>query len=253
MNPWRLYDEKMRSGGHYGRDAVLRREQQFIRDKLPKRLSYKDGVVINGTPQNIAIIDSDDFSIKTICSLPGEDIPNGGLVEWAGGYWLITEKNADTEVYSKGTMQQCNHLLRWVDSDGEIIERWCIVSDGTKYLVGEWGDNDNIVTRGDMRVSLIIARDRYTVKLNRENRFLIDDGASPNVIAYRLTKPFKMHGGFSKNGVLAFVLSECNTEDTDNMDLRIANYYKFFPRDTGTGDTGTAGGGSAGDGKKVWI
>lgn len=255
MNPWNIYDERIRACGGYGRDAVLHREQAFIRSKLPKNLSYKS-LEINGVPQNAAVIDSDDFSLKTICCMPGEPLPHGGLVNWAGEHWLITRKNADTEVYSKGTMELCNHLLRWIDESGEIVERWCIVSDGTKYLTGEWGDNDNVVTRGDMRTSLVIARDQYTVKLNRSSRFLIDDGASPNVIAYRLTKPFKLGSGCSETGVLSFVLSECNTEDSDNFELRIANYYDYFPAEK-SDDTGNVppDDGAAGDtsGKKVWI
>lgn len=254
MNPWNVYDARIRAGGGYGRDAVLHREQAFIRSKLPKNLSYKE-IEINGAAQNVAVIDSDDFDTKTICCLPGEDLPHGGLVRWAGNYWLITRKNADTEVYAKGTMVLCNHLLRWIDDSGEIVERWCIVSDGTKYLTGEWGDNDNVVTRGDMRTSLIIARDKYTVKLNRTNRFLIDDGASPNVIAYRLTKPFKLGGGYNGVGVLSFVLSECNTEDSDNLELRIANYYDHFPaeKNGGIDDTPDKTPDDDKPGKKVWI
>ena len=61
---------------------------------------------------------------------------------------------------------------------------------------------------------------------------MIDDYDSPNVLAYRLTKPFKLGGSYVGNGVLYFVLQECNTEDSDNFDLHIANYYNYFPRET---------------------
>ena len=64
------------------------------------------------------------------------------------------------------------------------------------------------------------------------NRFLIDDYDSPNVLAYRLTKPFKLGGTFMGSGVLSFVLQECNTEDSDDLERHIANYYDYFPRTT---------------------
>lgn len=97
-------------------------------------------------------------------------------------------------------------------------------------LTGEYGDREFIMIRGDSRLTLILPRDKETLRLNRGSRFLIDDEGSPNVLAYRLTKPFKLGGSFAGNGVLSFVLTECNTEDTDNLELHIANYYDYFPK-----------------------
>ena len=73
--------------------------------------------------------------------------------------------------------------------------------------------------RGDSRISLTLAKDEYSIQLNRNNRFLIDDYDSKNVLAYRLTKPFKLGGSYNGEGVLNFVLTECNTEDSDNIEL----------------------------------
>ena len=98
---------------------------------------------------------------------------------------------------------------------------------------------------------MIISKDKYTLSFNRENRFLIDDYASPNVLAYRLTKPFKLGGSYDDRGILTFVLQECNTEDTDNIELHIANYYDYFPREC---DEPEKEPGAVDDtGKKVWI
>lgn len=61
---------------------------------------------------------------------------------------------------------------------------------------------------------------------------------------------------------MVFVLTECNTEDTDNFDLRIANYYDYFPRDDSSGSSDSSTGASTGDtikeqgnstGRKVWL
>lgn len=106
----------------------------------------------------------------------------------------------------------------------------CTIIPNTTDLTGEYGDNQYILVRGDSRLTLTLPRDKETIRLNRDNRFLIDDYDSPNVLAYRLTKPFKLGGTFTGNGVLSFVLQECNTEDSDNLDRHIANYYDYFPR-----------------------
>ena len=223
------YCSRINAQGGDRRTAALQREGRFLNAKMLASPSYHQ-VIINGEHRSLAVINSDNLNQKTLCTLPGEDLPPGGAVEWMKNHWLITEVDANNELYTKGIMRQCNYLLRWIADDGNIVERWCIVEDGTKYLTGEYGDNDFIITRGDSRISLTLPKDSYTLRLNRDDRFLIDDYGSPNVLAYRLTKPFKLGGSFGENGVLYFVLQECNTEDSDNLELHIANYYDHFPR-----------------------
>ena len=53
-------------------------------------------------------------------------------MHWMDNYWLITERDADTTVYTRAKMIQCNHLLKWVSDDNTIHEQWCIIEDGTK-------------------------------------------------------------------------------------------------------------------------
>ena len=85
--------------------------------------------------------------------------------------------------------------------------------------------------RGDARVSMTITKDEYTLKFGRNSRFIIDDYSATEPLAYRMTKPYKLGGSFDENGVLRFVLTECNTEDDDNLELHIADYYTYFTRD----------------------
>lgn len=251
MNPWSVYKKKMESGGADMRNKTLVRERRYLAKNMPNSLSFHTAIV-NGEERSLAIINSDNLDLKTLCTLPGEDLPHGGYVEWMGNHWIITEKDANNEVYTKCKMKQCNYLLRWVDEDNNVIERWCIIEDATKYLVGTWSSYEYVVERGDSRVYMYIPRDKDTVKLNRESRFLIDDYASPTVLAYRLTKPFKLAGTYNENGVLAFVLSECQTEDTDNFERHIANYYDHFPRPEGMVEP-PIDPTPVPDGKKVWL
>ena len=80
-------------------------------------------------------------------------------------------------------------------------------------------------------------------------------GSRDFLLRYRLTKPFKLGGSYNGEGVLNFVLTECNTEDSDNIELHIANYYDHFPKekpdepDTPSGDDTP----DVPDGKKVWF
>ena len=227
MGIWDSYQQRINIFGDTQRDTTLSREQIRLRNYLPKNLSFHTAIV-NDMEQQVAIINSDNLNEKTIISLPGEDLANGSLVRWMDNYWLITEKDANVTVYAKCKMLQCNHLLKWVSDDKVVREQWCIIEDGTKYLTGEFEDRQFVVTRGDSRIAMTIARNEYTVNFNRGNRFLIDDPDSKHKLAYALTKPLKLGGTYNNQGVFKFVLQEVTATDDDNHELGIADYYKIF-------------------------
>ena len=259
MSVWDSYQARLSAKGDNLRDVRLRRADRYITEKLTSSLSYHT-IDVSGEKQTLAVINSDNYDQKTLCTLPGEDIENGALVYWQDNYWIVIRRDVNNEIYTKATMQQCNYLLRWIAADGNIIERWCIIADGTKYLTGETisSYNDNGMSLGDTRISMTIARDSYTVQLGRDHRLLIDDYESDRVLAYRLTKPFKLGGVYNGKGAMSFVLTEVNTEDTDNFELHIADYYKHFPREgDGEGDDAAdeqkSDDGDSDSGKKVWF
>ena len=255
MNPWDIYQSRLDSIGATKRDAKLRRERRYLSTKVPDNLSYTT-VDIDGLAQEVAIINTDNLDEKFIYSLPGEDIAAGGLVEWMNNHWLVTEKDAATEVYASAKMIQCNYLLKWIDADHVIHEQWCIIEDGTKYLTGQYEDREFFVTRGDSRLGMIIAKNENTTKMKRGYRFLIDDKDSEMMLAYELTKPFKLSSVYNGQGVFKFVLQEVNTTDDDNQELCIADYYKHFPKVSGEptpDNTIDPDNTTTEDGRKVWL
>ena len=261
MDVWSTYDSRLESCGKSLREIRANRERGYLQRKLPDHLSYHTATV-NDVERELVIINSDNLDQKTIISMPGESFESGSLVHWSDNYWLVTSIDANDELYTKGVMTQCNYLLRWITKEKEIIERWCIISDGTKYLTGETisSYNENGMSLGDTRISLTISRDEYTVQFNRGCRFLIDDYDSKTVLAYRLTKPFKIGGVYNQKGAMTFVLTEVNTEDDDNFELHIADYYKYFPEEKpGCEGEHTAPevlvkpGDIDGNGKRVWL
>lgn len=235
MNPWDTYKNRNTLHGSTGRERAKYALMNRLTHQIPSTLSYQN-VDIDGVERNIVIINSDNLNQKTLCSLPGEDIRHGALIEWQNHRWLVTERDANTEIYTKCIMLQCNYLLRWINSKGEIVERWCIVEDGTRYLTGEYSDAFFVATRGDSRIAVTLPKDEETLALGRDARFIIDDYNAPNPLAYRLTKPFKLGGSYDDDGVVIFVMTECNSEFDDNPVLHIADYYKYFPREESTED-----------------
>lgn len=259
MGVWDTYKSRAEAHGETKRITAYNREVRMLQQKTKDNLSFQ-AVTIDDEEQNVSIINSDNLNEKTIISLPGEDLRHGGLVHWMDNYWLITERDANTTVYTKCKMIQCNYLLKWVSRDGVIHEQWCIVEDGTKYLTGELEDRNFVVTRGDSRIAMTIAKNEYTDVFDREYRFLIDDPDSPHKLAYLLTKPLKLGNTFNGNGVYKFVLQEGTATADDNHELGIADYYKYFPKDSASSeqDTNTetpqeTKEPKTNNGKKVWL
>ena len=134
MSVWDSYEALTGSRGTTKHDIIMQREKRYLATKVPDNLSYFS-VTIDDVPQNVAIINSDNLDQKTIISMPGEDVRHGGLVYWMNCYWIVYEKDANTNVYAKGKLLQCNYLLKWIDKDGVIREQWCNVEDGTKLFL----------------------------------------------------------------------------------------------------------------------
>lgn len=142
MSAWDLYAKRLEVRGATKREELYKREVRNLRTKLPESLSYKTLEVYEqdstynisthiSKQQNIAVIDSDNLDEKYLYSMPEEDIENGSVIHWQDCYWIVTERDANTDVYTRAKMTQCNFLLRWIDH-GQIIEQWCLIEDGTK-------------------------------------------------------------------------------------------------------------------------
>lgn len=270
MDAWNTYQNRIAAHGSSKRNAAYIREVRAIERKLPDNLSYQAvnvypsdyGFNVNSEAsiqyrlsQDVAVINTDNLNEKMIYSMPGADIPLGSLIFWMDNYWLVCERDANTMLYTKAKAIQCNHLLKWISPDKEIIEQWCVVEDGTKYLTGEYEDRDFFVTRGDSRISVQLAKNKYTNLLNRENRFLIDDDDAPHKLSYLLTKPLKRGYIYNNAGTFKFVLQEVTATEFDNHELGIADYYRHFSKESSEDDPteNTENIETKTDGKKVWI
>lgn len=246
MDVWEAYGTRLNAHGITKRDAAYKREVRLLNNKLKDNLSSQEVTFYpyqycynidtdqqkgNSYKQQVAIINSDNLNQKYLYSYPEQDIQLGSLMYWMDNYWIVQERNANTTVYTKAKLIQCNHLLKWINDEHKIIEQWCVVQDGTKYLTGQYQDRQFVVTRGDSRISIQVPRNSETVKLNRESRFLVDDPDSNQKLSYLLTKPLKRGLTYNNQGVLKFVLQEVTATKYDNMKLGIADYYKYFPID----------------------
>lgn len=249
---WDIYDARIASEGRSVRERTFTREVRLLRQKMQNTLSYFP-VEFDGVEQNVAVLNSDNYDEKTVYSLPGEAIHLGSLMHWMDNYWLVTERDANVELYNRVEITQCNYLLRWLDNEHNVQEQWCIIEDGTKYLTGEFEDRDYIVARGDSRIAMTIGRNEKTLEFGRETRFLIDDPNGTNMLSYQLSKPLKVGHYYNNEGIYKFVLQEVQSSDFDNNELGIADYYRYYPREDTTDGPSLPGTSTNESGKEVWL
>lgn len=227
MSAWDVYTERLKVNGTTRREAMRIKTNERLTNKLLTSLSYKQ-VLVDGMPREVAITDEDDFDIKNIFSMPGETLRHGCLVEWEDSRWLITEMDAHNELYTKARMLRCNYLLKWINPSGQIVERWCVVEDGTKYLIGEKATQ--MMSIGDARIAITIGKDDETRHIRRGMRFVVDDLDVDEPLVYQLTKPNRLFNIYNGEGVFRYILNEVNATDDDNLELRIADYYTWLPK-----------------------
>lgn len=222
MSGWGVYEARMKTE----RQAWLDLAKASVHRKLHDSLACQD-VTIDGLPQTVAIINRTQLDEKRICALPGETLHHGGIVEFAEHYWIITELDAANEVYQRGLMQRCNYRLRFLNENGELCQRWCIVEDGTKYLIGE--KTTSLLTLADARIAVTVGVDEDTLALKRGRRFFIDAEGATDPEIYQITKVNHFFNTSNNGGVYRFILTEDVLTEADHVGLRIADYTTWKP------------------------
>lgn len=127
--------------------AKNKREKELI--KVNRNLSKHfddtfdtEDVLVNNKPMQLMIVHDTDLNVyKKKIKSRHEDVFNlGDYVIWNDQVWLITLIDSDNKTWNRGYMYLCTILLRWQNSEGKIVERWCYSEDYTKYSMGETGN-----------------------------------------------------------------------------------------------------------------
>lgn len=232
MSVWEQYIERISQAGTM-RDALVEQAKSSIAQMSYDSPSCRH-VKIDGEWKHVLITHRQEINEKRIYSIPGDHLRHGGIVDFARNKWIISELDADNEIYDRGIMIRCNYLLRWIGTDGKLKEKWCYIEDGTKYLTGEF--SEDMMAIGDSRIALTVSKDADTNELSRGMRFIIDDPDTDKPLAYQITKPNKLFNVFNGDGIFRFILGEAQLTKEDNVEMRIADYTSWKPSIPKDGD-----------------
>lgn len=229
MSDFDTYKSRLHLRGSTNRERELYHEKRELALNAINSLSCKD-CLVNGVPQKLVIDDGTLPYYKDVKSLPDEYFDAGDYVEWADAMWLMVSCDWDKEVYTYGKMQQCNYVLKWQNTDAEIIERWSVVLSASKYNNGE--KYNNVIVVGSNQLMVYLPIDEETLKLKSDKRLMVDfNTESPK--CYDVTRVDTVTMGYDGTaeprydgkGCILLVLTETEINpDVDRIDLMLCDY-----------------------------
>lgn len=223
------YQARVNQRGTTDRERTLYYEKQHLKSLAVNSLSCK-ACKVNGVNQSLIIDDGTLPYYKDVKSLPDEYFDAGDYVEWADAMWLMVSCDWDKEVYTYGKMQQCNYVLKWQNTDADVIERWAVVLSASKYNNGE--KYNNVIVVGSNQLMVYLPIDEETLKLRSDKRLMVDfNTESPK--CYDITRVDTVTMGYDGTaeprydgkGCILLVLTETEINpDVDRIDLMLCDY-----------------------------
>ena len=198
------YTARMTQHGTTQRERIVNRLKTNLNNKLQDNPSYKT-VKLNGEETNLIINTSTKPYYKEFQSLPDQKILAGDYVEWADSMWLVLNADSDDEVYTDGTLRQCQHCIYWQKSDGTIVSRYAYTENASAYNNGEAGNNT--ITLQSNQFMVYLPYDEETTELDNGKRVHMSR-SNAKCKPYELTRPDDITYGFGEKGVLNIIFTQ---------------------------------------------
>jgi hypothetical protein len=126
----------------------------------------------------------------------------GKTIDWirTGYKYLVMTQNLTQKAYFSGTIQQCNFLLNWQDSNGNVYSQYVVV-DGPDEKKDDYTKISNtMVDEPNWSIQIYIGKTSATQYLSRYSRiilnskpweiFVINDMENENILKISLVESF---------------------------------------------------------------
>ena len=120
-------------------------------------------------------------------------------------------------------MIQCNYLLKWQLSNGEIVKRWANIVSASKYDVGENGNSTIVLSSNNYTILIGYCEEGFELE---GKRVFIDLKPVEPTKVFKMTRSDDVLYNSGNIGMLLSFIAD-KTEfnsDTDNQELRICDY-----------------------------
>ena len=138
-------------------------------------------------------------------------------------YWLVYNSFNVNDIHYEGKMIQCNYLLKWQLSNGEIIQRFANIVSASKYDVGESGNSTLVLSSNNYTVLIGYCEEGFELE---GKRVFIDMKPTNPKKVFKITRNDDvLYNSGNMGSLLSFIADKTEfNPDNDNQELRICDY-----------------------------
>lgn len=141
-------------------------------------------------------------------------------------FWLVYDSFNVNDIHYEGKLVQCNYLLKWQLSNGEIVERWANIVSASKYDVGENGNHTLVLSSNNFTIAIGFCEEGFELD---GKRVFIDKNPKPRKV-FKITRSDDvLFDSFSMGAKLIYIADKTEfNPNTDRPDIRICDYFNMF-------------------------
>lgn len=165
-----LYRDRLNAYKVSGKEGKIDSIKKQILDDFISNPSHEEVVISNET-RDVHIVTEGAKGNRVLCK-PNENINVGEYIIWNNKHFLCTHRFPDDKVQTKGTIQKCNHNLKWINKNNQLITRPCIEDARTLYTTGV--KDEKVIEIPNGMVGIQLPYDEETRQLNRGDSFVFN-------------------------------------------------------------------------------
>lgn len=234
---WDTYDFYLTRRGTSNRQQSIRSAAASLKELASNSPSYQPAAECNGIVKPILAIRETPQLCK-VALLPEDTMYIGDIVKCYDEYWLVVKLFKDEYGLISGEMWLCNHLFRFQNGDGTIIERYGVIDDGTYSNATE-----KAITTADAKYPMYIPLDEETEQIYIDKRFCIGTMFNQNrekilqVMKVTWVDIISQNVGAGSHLLKLQLVNDIFNKETDNVQELICDFIASDTSEDNTGNT----------------
>lgn len=229
MSVYDSYQNRVRREGLSYRERQFKNKQRSF-DLYFERTLNKEEITLNGVKKFDVVLqdhsptDNNGLSDDKYVIAKNEDhFSVGDYMMWRDQHWIVfTKENRTVTDHQQGKVKEANEIVRWI-RNGEIVNEgrgwYAYVQSQTLYTMGV--AVTPYIQTVDSKMLMYLRDNEESRDLRMDERVFI----GPRVYKIKFTD------AVSRQGLISFLLDEDTIGPYDNIELGVADYYRFYGKD----------------------
>jgi hypothetical protein len=213
-----LYKARLKAYKIGAKEGSIEDMQNQLLDDFESNMSYYE-VEINNQDFGVHIVSGMEGNYR-IFMKPGDNIFEGDYVKWKSEMFICTETSMIDDVYKRGTIIHCNHILTYQDPDTlEIHKIPCFAGDKTSVYSTGIGVDDYFTMATD-QIMILVQDNEVTRKIPKNHRIIFRHNTNEIFEITRID-------GLTQDGIISFRAKHSLYDaNTDNLEFNIVDYVE---------------------------